>query len=280
MSGHQANVCRTAVSGSARREPRGQLMDDRPVPKRAACGARVSPPARSGIGVVVALRQRLIRDLRRSRGARRLALGLGAAVAVLAGGSGTAAADSFVWSAPYRIDSGPMAMLACPSKTQCTALEMFGGEVTFDPTSATPSGQRQPIDFPYQDNQLAWVACPSVTQCTAVDGNGGEVTFDPTSATPNSTPDTIDSGQSLVMVACPSVTQCTAVGQNGSETTFDPTSASPNSTPSQIREQGQATGVSCPSTVECVAVDSGGGEVMFDPTTASPNMFNGTPHTI
>jgi hypothetical protein len=203
-----------------------------------------------------------------------------AALAVLAGGAAMARAASFSWSAPFALDdTGAQAPVgvACPSATQCTAVDSSGGEVTFDPTSATPNSTPHTID---SGRNLSGVACPAATQCTAVDFGGGEVTFDPTSATPNSTPHTIDTGQSLNGVACPSATQCTAVDQSGGEVTFDPTSATPNSTPTHIAGANSLKGVACVSVSECVTVDRVGngftGRVLASPTLSASAPATGT----
>ena len=201
---------------------------------------------------------------------------------VLAGGAGAAQAVSFSWSAPYGLDrtgGEGLSGVACPSSTQCTAVDSNGGEVTFDPTSSTPTSTVHTVDSNPGGRgggqDLNGVACPSSTQCTAVGGNGGEVTFDPTSSTPNSTLHTVDSGQFLHGVACPSSTQCTAVGGNGGEVTFDPTSSTPNSTVHTV--DSDLSGVACPSSTQCTAVGGNGGEVTFDPTSSTPNS---TVHTV
>jgi len=67
--------------------------------------------------------------------------------------------------------------VACPSETQCTAVDDGGREMTFNPASPG-SPAPDAIDGAYPTLS---VACPSVAQCTAVDGGGGEVTFNPTS---------------------------------------------------------------------------------------------------
>src|SRR5207237_836739 len=79
-------------------------------------------------------------------------------------------------ASPTPIDpAGYLYGVACPSTSQCTAVDGYGREVTFDPNNpgrATPTT----IDGPYA---LYAVACPSTSQCTAVDAQGGAVTFDP-----------------------------------------------------------------------------------------------------
>ena len=158
--------------------------------------------------------------------------------------------------------------VACPSTTQCTAVDFGGGEVTFDPRSGIPNSTPHTVD---SGRILTGVACPSTTQCTAVDQGGGEVTFDSRSTTPNSTTHTVDSGQSLSGVACPSTTQCTAVDGSGDEVTFDPTSGTPNTTVHTVDSGQILLGVACPSTAQCTAVDFGGGEVTFNPRSTTPN---------
>ena len=97
---------------------------------------------------------------------------------------------------PTTIDTTrQLAAVACPSSTQCTAIDNNGQQVTFDPTSpGTPTPTA--IDT---GHSLAAVACPSSTQCTAVDVTGQQVTFDPANpGTP--TPTTIDTGNALTGV--------------------------------------------------------------------------------
>ena len=69
--------------------------------------------------------------------------------AAFAVSGGVAHANSFSWSAPYALDrtgTQYLSGVACPSATQCTAVDQSGGEVTFDPTSATPNSTRHTID--------------------------------------------------------------------------------------------------------------------------------------
>ena len=70
---------------------------------------------------------------------------------------------------PTTIDAGNVLNgVACPSATQCTAIDNTGHQVTFDPASpGTPTPTT--IDG---GNLLIGVACPSATQCTAVDYTG------------------------------------------------------------------------------------------------------------
>jgi hypothetical protein len=173
---------------------------------------------------------------------------------------------------PITIDSDSGVFgVACPSITQCTAVDGNGQEVTFDPSSP---GTPTPITI--DSGVLHSVACPSSTQCTAVDYyNGWEVTFDPSSpGTP--TPITIDSGNYLTSVACPSITQCTAVDGNGSEVTFDPSSPG-TPTPITIDSGNYLYALACVSSTQCTAVDDQGQGVTFNPSspgTPTPTMID------
>jgi hypothetical protein len=164
-------------------------------------------------------------------------------------------------SGPATIGGTELDGIACPSITQCTALDAHGREMTFNPASpGTPAQNKIDSD----SGELESVACPSTTQCTAVDWSGREVTFNPTSpGTPS--PVTIDAGIPLWDIACPSTTQCTAVGDNGYELTFNP--ASPG-TPPRITIDGsnELHGVACPSRTQCTAVGDQGHQVTFNPT--------------
>ena len=170
-----------------------------------------------------------------------------------------------VITAPTTIDDngGTMKAVACPSTSQCTAVDYVGNEVTFDPNSpGTPTTTTIGTAI------LQGVACPSTSQCTAVyatrNGGGNEVTFDPNSpGTP--TPTTIDAVTFLDAVACPSTSQCTAVDEDGNQVTFDPTSPG-TVTPTTIDAVTGLDAVACPSTSQCTAVDHAGYQVTFDPT--------------
>jgi hypothetical protein len=103
--------------------------------------------------------------------------------------------------------------VACPSTSQCTAVDYDGNEVTFDPASpGTPS----PTSIDAVASFEA-VACPSTSQCTALDDVGYQVTFDPASpGTPTRTvlAETNEyGGEDLTAVACPAVALCVVVGR-------------------------------------------------------------------
>lgn len=155
---------------------------------------------------------------------------------------------------PHCVEEGHFTGIACPSISQCTAIDDAGREVTFDPTApndATPvavGGGGIP-----QDPLLQAVACPSVSQCTTLQQLGREVTFDPTdpgSPTPTPVPGgTSESGAWLSFVACPSSAQCTATRGDGPEVTFAPTA--PGCATRAVFQSGvqPPTVVACPGSV-------------------------------
>lgn len=136
--------------------------------------------------------------------------------------------------------------VACPSGSQCTAVDDAGREVTFDPNAPGKPTPTSVTVYPLIFGGLEGVACPSVTQCTAVEQDGREVTFDP--AAPGSpTPVPIEDGVRLHAVACPSSKQCTAVDESGGEVTFDP-NAPGSATRAQIDGSGPETATTTTTT--------------------------------
>ncbi len=175
-----------------------------------------------------------------------------------------AASAELTWSAPAAVDpeaSGvALNRVACPSTTQCTAVDGQGQEVTFNPQA--PQG---PTTVLISSHPLTGVACPSTTQCTAVDGQGQEVTFNPQSST-GETATKIDPGAIPLGLVCPSASLCTSVDDTGQAVTFNPQSG--QMLASGVVDPGRIlVGVDCPgsSTSKCAAVDSSGGAVLFDP---------------
>jgi hypothetical protein len=167
--------------------------------------------------------------------------------------------------------------VSCPSAGQCTAVDDYGYEVTFDPTTgaaiAGDAAGPQSIDTsssPGPIPQINSVSCPSTGQCTAVDGNGYEVTFDPATgaaiAGGASGQQDIDSNRALTGVSCFSATLCAAVDSSGNAVTFDPSS---NPVVATIRGIGGGmSAVSCPSADQCTAVEDVN-ELTFNPTTGT-----------
>jgi hypothetical protein len=153
-----------------------------------------------------------------------------------------------------------MVGLACPSRGQCTALDVGAAGVTFDPRSpvvATTFVQFAEEAAGYYDA----FACPTRRRCTAVTRiwmNIGpwrtqESTFNPTlserfPAELLVAGEVGDSG-----IACPVARQCTAGGTDGGLVTFNP--RSPGTSKEEVEVPGgRYEGISCPSTHLCVAV--------------------------
>lgn len=161
--------------------------------------------------------------------------------------------------------------MACPTRTQCTAISAGADEVTFDPTTGTINGGGvQAVDT--SGNPLASISCVAATECTAVDSGGNEVTFDPANGNLIANGFVSVDSSALRSVACQTVSgvnQCTAVDNAGNEVTFNPdTSQINNAGLSPVDNSGGALqSVACPTGTQCTAVDSGGREVTFNPVT-------------
>ena len=199
------------------------------------------------------------------------------AVIVILGASATAAQASWSPGIPLQFpvltsneSLNNVNAVACPSITQCTAVDSNGDEATFNPVApGEPKVAKVDPDVFTGPAQIFALACPTVTQCTIVDEPGRVATFDP-QAPALAAPTPLGDGEtSLHGIACPSTTQCTAVGHGAA--TFNP--QSPGSPSLDFNVGGDMRSVACPTTSQCVAVDSSGGAVSFDPNalgTASP----------
>lgn len=169
--------------------------------------------------------------------------------------------------------------LACPSTTQCTALDaagyespsgFHGAEVTYDPGSPRPTFA---VPLPIITNSVEGgqatqqIACPSTSQCTAVGDDGQEVTFNPHSP---GNPTAFAVTRRLPysgMIACPSVTQCTVVSANRA-VTFNPRAPLHRS---PIRLAGGVDTLdgelACPAARQCSVIVGDGRLETFDPRT-------------
>jgi hypothetical protein len=170
--------------------------------------------------------------------------------------------------------------VACPIRTQCTAIASGSSEVTLDPTTgAINSAGISPVDV--SGNPMTGIACVSAVECTVVDGGGNEVTFDPTSGgvIANGSVSVDSSGlrsvSCLVTSGANPAPQCTAVDSAGNEVTFNPSTSSINNAGLSPVDHsgGTLVSVSCPTGTQCTAVDSNGNEVTFNPVTG---IFYGT----
>lgn len=173
-------------------------------------------------------------------------------------------------SAGIRQSQISMTGVACPSSSQCTAIDSAGKEVTFNPSS--------PADWSVYavdpGHTLEAVACPTTSQCTAVDDRGREVTFDPQS------PETVTLGKvdhnqtakqvknhadALAAVSCLTSSQCVAIDGWGRVVVFSPSDPA-GATVHRIATS--LSGISCASLILCVAIDSSG-FLTFNPSTPS-----------
>jgi hypothetical protein len=157
----------------------------------------------------------------------------------------------------HKIDDSGLTGVACPTTSQCTAIDGQGREVTFNPRQPRNRSLRR-----LEHARLTAVWCWSTTDCVAVDHAGGEVTFDPLNVT-GRRPLRIDGHGALTGLSCSSSTQCAAVDRDGGEVTFDPSGR--RDPRRRELDNHELRGVSCPSTTFCVAVDSAGRTIAGDP---------------
>lgn len=200
-----------------------------------------------------------------------------AAQAVVSAGVVSGGGTKLSWSGPVAVDhdsNNQLGWVACPSQSQCTAIDLGEREVTFNPASP---GTPTPVAIDNAGN-LNGLACPSVSQCTVVDTAAREVTFNPTApGTP--TPVAIDNN-ALLGPACPSVSQCTAIDTFDNEVTFNPVNPG-TPTPRRIDSDGNVTtGIACPSVSQCTNVDIAGSSVAHEVTFNPTNPGSPTPSTI
>src|SRR5262249_16876599 len=149
---------------------------------------------------------------------------------------------------------------ACSSKTQCTAIDNDGGEVTFQPltgkkiASATIDASVG-LDAPSggSDNELDAVSCPSMKLCVAVDPRGAGVKVNPRSKH-KVKPTLVDSGHGLTSISCPTIHRCVAVDDAGRVLAGGSKPSTWKAT--QLKGASALSGVDCPSSKECVAVDT------------------------
>lgn len=207
----------------------------------------------------------------------------------------TNSAGPLLWTAPARVDATPIDAMACPTASECVAVDRSGGVLW----SADPAGGAREWALADVDGatELTGISCPSTTLCVAVDAAGNAVTsLDPTggptawtvahidtSTTENDT----DTGGAVLLrsVSCPSTTLCVAVDAAGNAiVSIDPTGGTAAWRPIHIDDniiyhctssgltcQPPLVDVSCPSMARCVAVDFSGNVLSSNnPTVAAP----------
>jgi hypothetical protein len=78
---------------------------------------------------------------------------------------------------------GGLIAVACPSVSQCTAIDDVFEELTFNPSSPGTLTFADISDINSTNATYpTTIVCPSVGQCTVVDDSGSELTFDPDSS--------------------------------------------------------------------------------------------------
>jgi hypothetical protein len=207
--------------------------------------------------------------LTRTPRARRVGLAAVALMVVSLLGTPGMARAALSWSRVVSLNAPSIVFggVACPSATQCTVVDAYHGEVTFDPLSV---GSPPPFSLD-RGRSVQSVACPSAKQCTAVDMEGREVTFGPT-APQSAHSVVVDRSGDLGGVACPSDRQCTALDFNGREVTFDPRAPGKLVSTHSIDDGNENAAVACPSTHECIIVGGGGYEATFNPRSPAESL--------
>ena len=150
--------------------------------------------------------------------------------------------------------------VACPSTTQCTALDFGRREITFDPDS--PAKRKVAAIAPSAAGALS---CPSVHQCTSVAG-ASAVTFDPTSSVIPSPSILSKYHMDAWAISCPSASRCVVAGFYADEftsgegaMTFDPAAPEEATATEVYPEKLESLGsIACPTDVLCVAIDGQG----------------------
>jgi hypothetical protein len=204
-----------------------------------------------------------------------------------AAATATAGAADLKWSAPQQIDNAGtpgIAAYACPSATQCTAVDSAGQEVTFNPDAVGDPSRTLLVPA----GNLLSVACPSTTECIAgfatlafgVPGTRNVVTFNPQDPSSAATVLINADGLDLRSLSCPTTTQCTSIaiditGNNGAVVTFDPhVSSAPTRT---VLDPANPLGaVTCPTARQCTAAGHDGRLWTFNPQAPGSPVAYGT----
>ena len=177
-----------------------------------------------------------------------------------------AAQAATTWGGATSVDGngGPVLSAACPSTTQCTAVDLGGQEITFNPQSGTTQA---PVNVDGV-NLLRAIACVSTSLCTGVDDHGMGVSFDPTTGTIVAGPTQLDPDNVFYGISCApgQTTQCVGLDRNGMATTFNPNTLAVTVAPTVIDTNLSTERLSCISTTQCTAVDDSGHAVTFNPT--------------
>ncbi|MGO9900314.1 MAG: hypothetical protein ACLP0J_11600 [Solirubrobacteraceae bacterium] len=189
------------------------------------------------------------------------------------------------------IDAGQnLSSVACLPGTvtpTCIAVDDYGQEITFDPTSPTAPTPIL-IDF---SGSLSAIACPSSSLCVTVDHGGHVISIDPgTPAIPwplsGAVVDLTDTS-ALQSVACVSASNCVVGYSDGNWSEGNPTLPSSWTAPALIQSDvtgidGIIHGIGCASATECVAVEQSGDAYVAVPVvvTGAVSDGSGTPGVV
>ncbi len=161
---------------------------------------------------------------------------------------------------------GSLLGVACPSTTQCTAID-FAREMTFNPFKPGTPKQHQ-VFKKSSGLGLTAVACQLTTRCT-IARLQSQATFNPR-AFKQPASHTLDGGggdQSIVALRCPSRTECVVIDSFGQAFTFNPANAKLLRRAINVEKGEAQTALACPSAKQCTAVDNDGMAITFQPLT-------------
>lgn len=153
----------------------------------------------------------------------------------------------------YAVDPASLTGVSCPSARRCTAIDVHGREVTFNPRRA-----HHPHLGKIAHRRLLGIACPSRTRCVALTRTD-ELAFDPRATSPKPTRTKLGA---LTAVSCPSRRECVAVDARGYAITSNPDGE--RSAPNRI-DTHPLTAISCPTRTFCVAGDRAGQTIEGNP---------------
>ena len=160
----------------------------------------------------------------------------------------------------------------CPSRSECVAIDSFGGAMTFNPVTHKVLKRRISVDG---NERLTALACPSVSQCTALDDNGTEYTFQPQTGQRLGSSQ-IDaavgldapsgaSDNELDAISCPTTKLCAAADTLGNIVTFGPqpggASGAYQTVSVQADPNGSLSAISCKPSGVCAATDRSGNAI-------------------
>jgi hypothetical protein len=158
--------------------------------------------------------------------------------------------------------TGPWGPLACPSTTQCSALDAFQRVLTFDPRAPGAVIASQPLPHFLDEREPASysLACPSVVFCVAANGVGWAASFDPGNPTNMTVGRVHGPGVRIGGLACPSVSQCTVfhvneISSEARELNFNP--KAPRTAITSNINLLEPKAMACPSVTQCTVVGLG-----------------------